>query len=210
MAQKPVFMEGLFTLRNLRSMGAAALIEILIAMGVAGVLVWQRLQPPPVTPLPPVQPVIPDTPAPPQPHPQAPVPDHPKLPHLSQVPPVNSDIPGPNVPPLQPLQPPFVPPQTGPAVDPARQFETAMLRAIDAAKVYPKAEMLKGNGGEAVVSFDYAGGVVSNIRVDRSTGSRDLDRAAIDAVQKAALPAKPEGLAGLTHFTFTLVFDLGG
>jgi len=38
-AQKSVFVEGLFTLRNLRSAGTAAVIEAAIALAVTGILV---------------------------------------------------------------------------------------------------------------------------------------------------------------------------
>jgi TonB family protein len=61
-----------------------------------------------------------------------------------------------------------------------------------------------------VVSFDYIDGVVSDIHVDRSSGSHDLDEAAVRAVQRAVLPSEPAELAGLSHFVVHLVFDLGG
>ncbi len=69
--------------------------------------------------------------------------------------------------------------------------------------------LLKGETGETVVSFDYMDGVVSNIHVDRSSGSRELDQAAVQAVQKAVLPPKPAELAGVSHFVFHLEFALG-
>ena len=43
MTQKPVFVEALFTLRNMRSVGAAAVIEVLLGAGIAGVLIWHQL-----------------------------------------------------------------------------------------------------------------------------------------------------------------------
>lgn len=208
MTQKPVFLEGIFTLRNLRSMGAAAIIEILIAMGIAAVLIWQQIQP--VTEPPPVVTPIIDEPMPIPPQPRTvPVPEQPQTPHLSEVPAVPTPIPDPNV---QPVQPPSLPPAiqtTQPSGSLLSGFSAIMLKAINDQKVYPKVSLIKGETGVATVSFDYVGGVVSNIHVDRSSGSHELDSAAIQAVQKAVLPPKPAELAGLNHFVFTLVFDLG-
>lgn len=210
MTHKPVFMEGIFTLRNVRSMGAAALVEVLIALGLAGALLWQRLQPPIEQPSLPIIDPTPDVPRqiPLQPR-SVPEPARPQIPRLSEVPSVPADIPGPNV---QPVQAPTLPVQQAPA-DVVNEFAARMLRAIEAQKVYPHTSLLKGETGETVVSFDYADGVVSDVRVVSSSGSHDLDQAAIDAVEKAALPAKPAEpaeLAALTHFEFHLVFDIGG
>jgi len=97
----------------------------------------------------------------------------------------------------------------GPSQSLVSAFSAGMLRAINDQKVYPRASLLKGETGRAVISFDYADGVVSGIHVDRSSGSHALDAAAVQAVQKAVLPPKPVELAGLRHFVFTLVFELG-
>ena len=210
MTQKPVFMEGIFTLRNLRSMGTAAIIEIVIAFGVGGILLWQQLRPTAVQPPPEPHPIVDFSPPIPMlPH-VVPTPEAPKAPQLSEVPAVQQAIPSPTA---QPLQPPL-PPQTAgqpsqASADLVTEFGAGMLRAINDQKVYPKAALLKGETGEAVVSFDYVDGVVSNIHVDRSSGFHDLDAAAVQAVQKAALPAKPAELVNLTHFVFHLEFGLG-
>jgi protein TonB len=207
--QKPVFLEGIFTLRNVRSMGAAALIEILIVLGVAGVLLWQRLQPPVEQPRLPIIDPAPDVPQVPLRPRTVPRPDQPQTPHLSEVPSVPTAIPGPGVQPVEPPQAPLLPlPQ--PPAELVNAFAARMLRAIEARKVYPGAALLKGETGETVVSFDYVDGVVGQVRVERSSGFHDLDQAAVDAVKQATLPAKPPELAGLTHFEFHLVFDLGG
>ena len=211
MTQKPVFVEGLFTLRNIRSVGAAAVIEILLGAGIAGVLIWQQMRPE-VLPPPIVDPyTMPDNPVLPTPvkH-EIPQPQQPMTPQLSEVPAVPTPIPNQDA---QPVHAPSLPPVSdggGAPADLAARFAADMLRAINAQKAYPRISMLKAETGEVVVSFDYADGVVSGIRVDRSSGSRDLDKAAVDAVQRAVLPAKPAELAGLGHFTFTLVFGLGG
>lgn len=208
MTQKPVFMEGIFTLRNLRSMGAAAIIEIVIVFGVAGVLLWQQLRSVAVPQL--ASPPIVDFS--PQPLPQShiiPKPQVPEAPQLSEVPPDQESIPSPTVSPLQPLPPQSPVQPSQPSTDLVAQFSTRMLRAINDQKMYPRGSLLKGETGEAVVSFDYIGGVVSNIHVDRSSGSRELDAEAVQAVQKAVLPAKPVELVNLDHFVFHLTFSLG-
>jgi protein TonB len=210
--QKPVFVEGLFTLRNLRSMGAAAILEVLLGAGIAGILIWHQLQPPPAIPLPPVvDPVIDPTPQlPVQHHTVVPEPHIPTTQPFHEVPPVLTDVPGMNTEKVLPPQQPLVPSQGASSAELLAQFSAGMLRAINAQKVYPRISMLKAESGEAVVSFDYVEGMVSNLHVDKSSGSRDLDRAALDAVQRAVLPPKPADLAGMRHFAFTLVFDLGG
>lgn len=206
MTQKPVFMEGIFTLRNLRSMGTAAIIEMAIAFGVAGILLWQQLRPIETPQLPPAHPIdFPETPSV-LPH-TVPTSPQPQTQQLSEVPSVPTDIPGPNVQPLLPPQVPAQPPQTSAGL--VAEFGARMLRAINDQKVYPKASLLKGETGETVVSFDYVDGAVSNIRVDRSSGFHDLDAAAVEAVQRAVLPPKPAELTALDHFVFQLEFSLG-
>lgn len=212
MTQKPVFLEGIFTLRNLRSMGAAAIIEMAIACGVAGVLLWQQLRPiaapPPLTDpnriveFSPSIPVLPHI---------VPTSRQPAAPRLSEVPPVRESIPSPTAVPMQPPLPPQTPAQPSRSpVSLAAEFSARMLRAINDQKVYPRGPLLQGVTGETVVSFDYVGGAVSNIHVDKSSGSPELDEAAVQAVQRAVLPPKPAELVNVTRFVFHLEFDLGG
>ncbi|HEX7966206.1 MAG TPA: TonB family protein [Gammaproteobacteria bacterium] len=207
MVQKSVFVEGLFTLRNLRSIGTAAILEVLIAAGVAGILIWQHVRPgdtagPRTPPI-----VIPDDP-PPLPR-TIPTPQQPEPEQLHPVPAVPVPFPTPDAVRPLPELPPLVPEHRAhPPADLAIGFSAGMLEAINAQKVYPRTSLLKAETGETVVSFDYVDGVVSNIHVDRSSGSRELDQAAVEAVRKATLPSKPAELAGLRHFVFTLVFNL--
>ena len=210
MTQKPVFLEGIFTLHNLRSVGTAAILEVLLAFGITGILIWQQLQPvtQPRTQPPPIVEIYQK---PPQlPH-NIPTPQPPQQQPLFKVPSVPTPIPSPTSEPLQPPHSPWVPGQPSQvSEDLVNQFSTKMLRAINDQKVYPKVALLQAVTGEAVISFDYVDGVVSNIHVDRSSGSPELDQAAIQAVQKAALPPKPAELVGLSHFVFHLAFNLGG
>ena len=210
MTQKPVFLERTFTLRNLRSMGAAAIIEVLLASGIAAILIWQGLRPG-VTPPPVISDPISilDQQPPPVLHPtQAPEQQVPQSPQLDEVQPVPVTIPTQSTLPVHPLSPPVLDGRSAPA-DILAEFEAGMKRAIDAAKVYPKLPLLKGITGTATISFDYVGGVVSNIRVDQSSGDRALDEAAMQAVQKAALPPKPAELVGTGHFVILVDFSVG-
>lgn len=210
MTQKPVFLEGIFTLSNLRSMGAAAIIEMVIACGVAGVLLWQQLRP--IAAPPPLPPHIIEFPTtPPVLSRTVPMTRQPQTPRLSEVPAVPELIPSPTAVPLQPPSPPQIAGQPSQApADAMSEFSAGMLRAINDRKVYPKAALLKGETGETVVSFDYVGGAVSNIHVDKSSGFHDLDAAAVQAVQRAVLPPKPAELVNVIRFVFHLEFDLGG
>ena len=211
MVQKSVFMERVFTLRNLRSASAAAVIEVLIAAGITALLIWQQVGPTIVPPPPIADPIanfLPQTPPLPRNVPTLQAPDPSPL---HEVQPIQTSIPSPTAEPVLPPTQPLVPEQRSlPPADLVSGFTSGMLQAINQQKVYPKISMLRGDTGEAVVSFDYVDGVVNNVRVDRSSGFRDLDQAAIQAVQKAALPPKPAELVGLRHFVFHLAFGLSG
>ena len=213
MAQKYVFSEGIFTARNLRSLGTAAILEIAIAFGLAGILIWEQLHPTPAPP--PIStasvtiPPNPPPPPPPPPH-NVPTPQPPQPQPLSEVPPVPTPIPTPNAVPVQPPSPPPIPTSKPVNQDTLMaEFQASMKAAIDAAKVYPKEAILAGETGTVTVSFDYVNGVVSNIKVDRSSGSRALDRSAMNAVQKAQMPPKPAELAGISHFVVLVNYTLG-
>ncbi len=213
MAQKYVFSEGLFTLRTIRSMGAAVILEILIALGITGILVWEQLHPSPAPP--PVQnaaleiPPNPPPPPPPPPH-NVPIPQPPQPQPLSEVPPIPSPVPLPNAVPMQPPQPPPIPVSRPANPDNIlSEFVASARAAIDAVKIYPKEAILNGETGTVSVSFDYVNGVVSNVKVVKSSGSRAIDKSAVQAVQKAAMPPKPAELAGQSSFTIEVSYSLG-
>ncbi|HSN17828.1 MAG TPA: energy transducer TonB [Gammaproteobacteria bacterium] len=212
--QKYVFSESLFSLKTLRSLGAAAIVEVLIAAGLAGLLIWKSLHPePPPPPIKTASIEIPPNPPPPPPPPprNVPTPQPPQPQPLSEVPPIPTPIPTPNAVPVQPPQPPPIPNTSKPAPENIlAEFDASMLAAINAAKVYPKEAIMAGESGAVTVSFDYINGVVSNIHVDKSSGSRSLDRSAIQAVQKAAMPPKPAEIAGQNRFSLVINFTLGG
>lgn len=208
MTQKPVFQEGILTLRNLRSIGAAAIVELLLGLGVAAILIWQQIRPPVSTRMSVGSPTVEFVQPIPRQLRNIPVPQRlEQTAPLRQVQPVPTDVPVPIVEPVR-VSPPSLS-QSQPTQGMVADFGNKMLQAINEQKVYPKLQLIKGVTGEAVISFDYVDGVVSNIRVDRSSGSHELDQAAMQAVQRAVLPPKPAELSGLDHFVFTLAFDLG-
>ena len=217
MERKHVFTEGLFTTRTGYSFVVALILEGLIIVAVAGILIWEQMHP---SQMPPEQKVavitIPPTPPPPPPPPKTRQPPiHTPQPQpLSEVPPIPTPIPTPDAVPPPPPQPPLVPTPPQPPVDIAAiraDFYSQLHAAIDAAKVYPREAVISGATGTVVVSFDYLDGQVSNIHVDRSSGARPLDRAAMDAVARARYPMPPPQFAGQTiHPVITLVFNLGG
>jgi len=71
-------------------------------------------------------------------------------------------------------------------------------------------KLIRIETGVVTISFDYINGVVSNVHIDKGSGSRPLDRSAMAAVQKAQLPPKPAELAGVNHFVIQLNYNLGG
>lgn len=217
MKRNYVFTEGLFTARQGTSFAAAVVLEILIIAAVAGILIWQEMHP--IPPPPPVQKALvtipPNPPPPPPPPPKVPQPKIPPPPDqqpLHEVPPIPSPIPLPNAVPPPPPEPPLVPQQT-PPVDLAKvrdDFYSQLHAAIDAAKVYPREALLSGSTGTVTVSFDFFNGEASNIRIVRSSGSRQLDRAAMDAVARAHYPPAPPELAGQKmQLSIPIVFTLG-
>ncbi|MGH8283976.1 MAG: energy transducer TonB [Gammaproteobacteria bacterium] len=195
MDNKHVFSEGLFTARSGVSFILAIVAEVLIGLIVAGIIIWHVTHP---EPPPPVQKVAvitipPNPPPPPPPPPKIPEPKLAPPQALSEVPPIPTPIPTPNAVPPPPPQPPLqaTPPPPQPAVNMAAiraSFFAELRAAIDAAKVYPHDALLSGTTGTVTVSFDYYNGSVSNIHIVRSSGSRSLDRAAMDATRRAHYP----------------------
>lgn len=78
------------------------------------------------------------------------------------------------------------------------KFSSAMQVAIHAAAILPKHVLLYGSKGDGKpqVNFDYLDGHVSNARIITSSGDKDIDAAAIEAVQKANYPPTPVEYTG--------------
>ncbi|MGE5624747.1 MAG: TonB family protein [Bacillota bacterium] len=91
-----------------------------------------------------------------------------------------------------------------------RSFMLDMKLAIDKKKVYPKRAVLSGDTGLATVSFDYDGqNGAKNVKIERSSGSKDIDQAAVNAVVNADLPPLPSALKDAHHFVVAIMFSLG-
>lgn len=212
MAQKHVFTEGLFTARNASSLGLAAVVEILIALGITAGILYVKFhpEPPPPPTVTPVMEIPPNPPPPPPPPPQNQIQPQIQEPQpLSEVPPIPIPVPTPDAVPPPPPSPPPVP--TSKPVDTnaiQSEFQASMLAAINAQKQYPKDAVMAGDTGTATVSFDYVNGQVTNVKVDKSSGSRSLDKEAIRDVQRAQFPPKPAELVNITHFVFLINFSL--
>ncbi len=219
MERKYVFTDGLFTARSGYTIVAAVILEALIILAVAGVLIWEQMHPmllPPEqkTALITIPPTPPPPPPPPPKTPQPPIPNPPTPQPLSEVPPIPTPIPLPNAVPPPPPSPPPTPTPPQPTVDIAAiraSFLAELHAAIDAAKSYPRQAILSGTTGTVTVGFDYYDGQVSNIRIDRSSGDRALDRAAMDAVARARYPQPPPQFQDQTlHLTIPVAFSLPG
>jgi protein TonB len=216
--RKYVFTEGLFTARQGTSFALAIVLEVLIIAAVAGILIWQEMHP--VPPPPPVTKGVvtipPNPPPPPPPPPKVPQPKIPPPPDqqpLHEVPPIPSPIPIPNAVPPPPPSPPLVPQQT-PPVDMATlqaRFESELHACIDAAKAYPREALLSGETGTVTLEFDYFNGDMNNVEIKRSSGSRPLDRAGVQAVARAKCPPPPPQFQNQKfHFIIPIQFSLGG
>ncbi len=92
-----------------------------------------------------------------------------------------------------------------PAAIPNPQAVAALERQIDeavnAAKSYPPAAQHLRMQGRSQISFSYRDGVVTNVALTRSSNADMLDRAALNAVRRAAYPAAPPAL---THHPLQL------
>ena len=97
-----------------------------------------------------------------------------------------------------------------PTVSPAR-WQSKVLAWINKHKRYPKAARSRGEQGTVRVSFaiNASGGIVS-ARVSRSSGSAELDQAALDMVRRASpVPAPPPEIAGSRlNLSLPVRFDL--
>ena len=88
-------------------------------------------------------------------------------------------------------------------------FEAQLRAAVQAAVHYPAAAKLMRLHGKTLVAFDYQDRRVGEVRVAQSSGSGELDRAALAAVQGAEFPPPPGDLAGRTlHFDVWVRFFL--
>ena len=91
-------------------------------------------------------------------------------------------------------------------------FEAAVREAIAAAQVYPAVARDRGISGTTRLHVSVGrDGRLLNARILRSSGAQVLDRAGLDAAQRARLPAAPPELGG-ARFSFEVgvAFTLTG
>ena len=86
-------------------------------------------------------------------------------------------------------------PRPAPDLSVVATLEQRIDQAVNAAKSYPPTARRLGLQGRSQVSFSYRDGVVTEIALTRSSSADMLDRAALEAVRRAAYPAAPPSLA---------------
>lgn len=92
---------------------------------------------------------------------------------------------------------------------PLESFEYGIYDAIDRWKVYPENAVIAGDMGVVAVDFDYSGGKASNPVVVKSDRSQLLNKASLEAVTKAALPAPLPPYVGKTlHMEAVFCYSL--
>jgi TonB family protein len=79
---------------------------------------------------------------------------------------------------------------------PRQQFVAQLNAAIQAALVYPSGARALNQQGQARVGFVLRDGALEQLAIVLSSGKPGLDRAALQAVLRAHLPAVPEALRG--------------
>lgn len=79
-----------------------------------------------------------------------------------------------------------------------KSFQYNIYAAIDSKKEYGMEAILRDDTGSTIVAFDYRNGMVSNIKVAKSSGHDEMDRTSVDAVSNAIMPPPPPGYVGKT------------
>jgi periplasmic protein TonB len=82
-------------------------------------------------------------------------------------------------------------------VDPAIAYNVELTKAVQAAFKVPGSAAALGFKGRARIGFTLLDGTVSAITLILSSTLGAVDRAALNAVEKAEYPAAPEGLQGM-------------
>lgn len=99
-----------------------------------------------------------------------------------------------------------------PEDQPQSAFSAEVRTAIYHAEVAPRHALVFGSPGNGIteLAFDIRGGKVRNIRVLQSSGDKEVDKAAVNAVEHAHLPHIPARYAKRTlHMTTHVIFELG-
>lgn len=90
-------------------------------------------------------------------------------------------------------------------------FEYNIYYAINSQRVYPKGAVIDGSIGSTTIDFDYLDGKAQNITITKHTNGQDLDKASLNAVDKAKFPAPPPAYVGKTlHMEVIVCYSLNG
>lgn len=90
-----------------------------------------------------------------------------------------------------------------------KSFEYNVYAEIDRKQEYPRDPLLGNIMGIATIDFDYLDAKSIHIVIVKSSGSKQLDKASLDAISKAELPTAPPGYAGKTlHMQAIFCYDL--
>lgn len=81
---------------------------------------------------------------------------------------------------------------------PFESFQSSVYAAIDHYKIFPKGALLSGAIGATTLDFDYRDGAATGIAIVKSSKDKDLDKASLDALMRAAMPPAPTAYAGKT------------
>ncbi|WP_419897104.1 energy transducer TonB [Roseomonas sp. USHLN139] len=144
--------------------------------------------PPPAPPPPPPQQARPPAPPPPRPVPRRPTPPPPTAQPSS--PPAATAAPSTAAPAAAPPQA-AAPAGRGPSGPPV-SYQSAISAALNRAKRYPNSARLRRIEGVAHLRFRMqADGTVTGWRIERSSGSAELDEAVGEMIERARLPPFP-------------------
>lgn len=95
-----------------------------------------------------------------------------------------------------------------PTVHQLAAFEATLRAAIQRALVYPAAARMMHLRGQVRVAFDYHDGKVTNVRVIEAAGFPAFNRAAAEAVARAAYPMPIPAIGHrLMHFVLWVRFE---
>ncbi len=111
----------------------------------------------------------------------------------------------------QPIRPPLATKARKVAEFPGGDME--LVRVLSAKIRYPAIALRRGEQGTAIVKFTVSeNGLISNPKIDQSTGSASLDTAAIKAVSKLPrfTPATIDGVPTTSTFRTPIVFFIEG
>jgi len=85
-------------------------------------------------------------------------------------------------------------------------FQAQARAAVQSALRYPNAARMLKLTGQTRLAFDYLNGEISNARIANSSGHESLDQAALEALERAALPFPKEFAGRRMHLEILVQF----